>query len=208
MLDSGTLAFCGYAALRTDGLPVDPICSLTGDAVRFAPAAGPLHAFVWAYASGFNCFNSSKQARDRLCIPHEYMPSIDCVHPERRAAVLAVALATGERDFRRAHNGRRPQFQCFHRGGYGSVPWLHLHSFDGYADSICPRMSTPWGVSPNPIPHKIVCASGELTVAERVDQMLVSMALGVAGGPTWLPPPEGADEILDSMSVLDQKHTI
>ena len=64
MRNSGTFAFCGYAALRSDGLPDDPVCSLTGEAVRYSPAeAGPLHAYVWAYPSGFNCFNSSKQAR-------------------------------------------------------------------------------------------------------------------------------------------------
>ena len=67
------------------------------------------------------------------------------------------------------------------------------HSFDGFADSICPRMNTPWGASPNPIPHKIVCANGEKSVPERVEQMLASMALGVAGGPTWTPPPEAPE---------------
>ena len=49
-------------------------------------------------------------------------------------------------------------------------------------------MNTPWGASPNPIPHKILCASGERALSLRVEQMLASWAVGSAGGPIWEPP--------------------
>ena len=91
---------------------------------------------------------------------------------DSRPAFLAKILSAGEADYRASHRGRAPQFQCFHRGGFGSVPWLHLHSFDQHADSICPEMSTAEGASPNPLPHQIVCANGNRSVESRVLQML------------------------------------
>ena len=86
-----------------------------------------------------SCFNSSKDPADRLCISRAYQRSVDCIAPaDALPELLSRLLYWAERDYARSH-GRAPQFQCFHRGGYGSVPWLHLHSFDGaQADSICP----------------------------------------------------------------------
>lgn len=185
-LTGGTLAFCGYAGMQSDGYPSDdypggPRCSLTGQPVPFAPpgdpVANPVNAYTVQRGADFSCFNSSKQGFDRLCIPRAYVASIDCVAPHR-PDFLARILAVGEADFAQQNDGRKPQFQCFHRGGYGSVAWLHLHSFDGHADSICPMMSTREGASPNPLPKKIVCANGEAAVPQRVQQMLASMARG------------------------------
>lgn len=175
----GALAFCGYAGMDRAGYPNDagdgvgPMCSLTQARVPFAQPPSPATAFAAPVGPDFVCFNSSKNAWDRLCITRQWLQSVDCVHPaSARSEFLTRMLSAGEADFRGAHDGRAPQFQCFHRGGFGSVPWLHLHSFDGHADSICPEMSTAGGESPNPLPHQIVCANGERSVEERVRQML------------------------------------
>ena len=86
-------------------------------------------------------------------------------------AMLGVAA-----DDHRAMRGRMPRFQCFHRGGFGSVGWLHVHSFDTQADSICPSMSTAYGRSPNPLPQRFVCADGARDVDARLAQMRQVMA--------------------------------
>ena len=172
----GMRAFCGYASMRMDGYASDlqPQCALTGKLVAYEPSHSPFDAYV-TVGTEFNCFNSSKDAADRLCITRAYQRSIDCVFPASTLpGLLHRLLARGETDFVHAR-GRLPQFQCFHRGGFGSVPWLHLHSFDGHADSICPLMSTSQGSSPNPLPHKITCAVGAAPVTERVTQILRSM---------------------------------
>lgn len=149
------------------------MCSLTQTHVPFAQPPSPATSFAELVGPDFVCFNSSRNALDRLCISRQWIRSVDCIRPaSSRPAFLTEILSAGEADFRCAHGGRAPQFQCFHRGGFGSVPWLHLHSFDGHADSICPEMSTAEGETPNPLPHQIVCANGERSVQERVRQML------------------------------------
>ena len=178
-LVGGALAFCGYAGMDTTGYPSEsgggagPVCPLTKARVAFAQPPNPATALAEFVGSDFVCFNSSKNSWDRLCISRGWIRSIDCLGPgESRAKFLAKILSAGEADYRMTHNGKAPQFQCFHRGGFGSVPWLHLHSFVGYADSICPEMSTVEGWSPNPLPHQIVCSNGERSVRDRVQQML------------------------------------
>ena len=183
----GMRAFCAYAGMQADGYPSDthPLCPLTGRPEVLGPARSPSDAYV-SVGTEFNCFNSSKDPKDRLCIPRAYQRSIDCVSPAGELpGLLHRLLAWAERDY-----GRVPRFQCFHRGGYGSVPWLHLHSFDGVqADSICPLAATRDGSSPNPQPLKIVCAEGGQPVDRRVAQMLTSMSVAMDAPPPPPPPP-------------------
>ena len=170
-------SFCHYAGMREAGLPAEvrPKCELTGERARLPADATPLqgNARVVVFGDGnasapttVNCFASLKEPSDRLCITTAFYASIDCVPDGERPTVLRALLAVGDADFRGRNGGRAPQFQCFHRGGYGSVPWLHLHSFDGHADSICPLMRTALGAPPNPLPRKIACSDGGAQTVE------------------------------------------
>lgn len=164
---SGTLHFCSYASARTDA-DVDAPCKLNG--VRPPPAGqGAPSPELRVYEDeGFNCFDSMRDPADRLCVPRQYITSVDCGLSD---ATLRALLSTGERDFARMRGGARPQFQCFHRGGFGSVGWLHVHSFVHQADSICPTMTTPYGEAPNPLPQRMVCADGWRDLDARFAQM-------------------------------------
>ena len=183
----GMRAFCAYAGMQADGYPSEarPVCPLTGRSEVLGPARSPSDAYV-SVGPEFSCFNSSKDPKDRLCIPREYQRSIDSIFPaDALPGLLHRLLAWAERDY-----GRAPRFQCFHRGGYGSVPWLHLHSFDGVqADSICPLAATRDGAAPNPQPLRIVCADGGQPVDRRAAQMLASMSAATDGPPPPPPPP-------------------
>ena len=187
MLDPPTRTFCGYAGI------IDPardfvdgaICAATAGRVSFALPNGLLNApngLLNARVSlvhSFVCFTSIKDAGDRLCIPRVWHRSIDCIEPgTSRPQLLAHILEAGSIDFTRAH-GRSPRFQCFHRGGYGSVGWLHLHSFDDSADHMCPASSSSEGKSPNPHPRQYVCAEGSLNITGRVEQMLRALSAPV-----------------------------
>ena len=173
-----TLSFCSLAAANASSSGELPACPLNGERMPAGasiyknaalPDAVDPHLAVYPK---FSCFNSLRDTEDRLCIPRRYISSVDCIPASQRAQLLADLMSTAADDYAIHSGGRLPEFQCFHRGGYGSVGWLHLHSFDEQADSICPRMRTEFGVSPNPLPEKIVCADGWRPIGERVEQML------------------------------------
>ena len=78
----GMRAFCAYAGMQADGYPSEarPVCPLTGRSEVLGRARSPSDAYV-SVGPEFSCFNSSKDPKDRLCIPREYQRSIDSIFP-------------------------------------------------------------------------------------------------------------------------------
>eukprot|EP00965_Chrysotila_dentata_P204290 6182248-Pleurochrysis_carterae.AAC.2 len=176
--DHKVLVFCAYASMHSNGWPNDakPVCSINGKQPDFAPPPDPATAYVSVY-SDMNCFASMKDAKDRLCIPRDYIPNIDCVQSSRLPGLLALWLRLSELDFKSNNDGRSPTFQCFHRGGYGSVGWFHLHAFDNQTDSFCPSMSNnPQMLSP--MPNLYICTRGHWTLERRVVDVVQLMEYG------------------------------
>lgn len=179
---AGTLYFCSYAS-ATHGddqasaasAGVLPPCKLNGIRPPKPDPSQPsnelrvygLREEQTRAALAFSCFNSIRDPSDRLCIPQQYIMNIDCGTDDETLRSLLSTAYTDHVTMR----GEPPGFQCFHRGGFGSVGWLHVHSFKDHADSICPTLNTAYGRSPNPLPQRYVCADGWRDVDARVQQM-------------------------------------
>jgi len=185
---AGTLFFCSYAsAAHGDDVAaffgdegVLPPCKLNGIRPLKPDRSKPsidlrVYGVKEGEARAFSCFNSVREPADRLCIPQQYVTNIDCGTDDE---MLKALLSTGHADYV-SMRGAPPKFQCFHRGGFGSVGWLHVHSFqEDQVDSICPTLNTKYGMSPNPLPSRYVCADAQRDLNARVQQIREAMQAG------------------------------